>query len=113
MSLDLDEPPMSEAEKMAVRLEVRGQVHTDAEHHGKWGALYAEAAALIRRLQAENADLMEQLAIRSESEMAKDMQEIMKTNNALHNENARLKQLVDLTSAAVRAQLDRLSRVNE
>jgi predicted HTH transcriptional regulator len=54
-----------------------------------------EAAALIRRLQAENEDFLEQLAIRSESEMAKDMQEIMKANSALHNENARLKQLVD------------------
>jgi hypothetical protein len=54
-----------------------------------------EAAALIRRLQAENEDFLEQLAIRSESEMAKDMQEIMKANRALHNQNARLKQLVD------------------
>jgi hypothetical protein len=63
-----------------------------------------EAAALIRRLQAENENLLEQLAIRSESEMAKDMQEIMKANNALHDENARLKQLVDFADALRAAQ---------
>jgi hypothetical protein len=61
--------PMSEAEKMAARLEVRGQVHTDAEHHEKWGALYAEAAALIRKLAAENERLeMENVTLKMHAE---------------------------------------------
>lgn len=46
---------------------------------------------LVERIaRTLNEDLLEQLAIRSESGMAKDMQEIMKDNNALHDENARL-----------------------
>lgn len=57
-----------------------------------------------RIARALNEDLLEQLAIRSESGMAKDMQEIMKANNALHDENARLKQLVDLADALRAAQ---------
>jgi hypothetical protein len=60
--------------------------------------------AHIRKLEAMNEDLLEQLATRSESGMAKDMQEIMKANNALHDENARLKQLVDLAVAERAAQ---------
>jgi cell division septum initiation protein DivIVA len=94
---------MSEAEKMAERLEA-GAFDFNADGPCWPGDDMAEAAALIRRLQAENADLMEQLAIRSESGMAKDMQEIMKANNALHDENARLKQLVDLADALRAAQ---------
>jgi hypothetical protein len=77
-------------------------------HEGPANAAYIASAnpatilalvALIRRLQAENDDLMEQLVIRSESGMAKDMQEIMKDSNALRDENARLKQLVDFADA--------------
>jgi hypothetical protein len=51
-----------------------------------------------------NEDLLEQLVIWSEGAMAKDMQEIMKANNALNDENARLKQLVDLADALRAAQ---------
>lgn len=48
-------------------------------------AVNTHPAALdeIERLQAENADFAEQLALRSETSMAKDMQEIMAQNNAL------------------------------
>jgi len=54
-----------------------------------------EAADEITRLREENEQLMEQLAIRSESAMAKDMQEIMRINETLREENARLWDLLD------------------
>jgi cell division septum initiation protein DivIVA len=63
-----------------------------------------EAAALIRRLQAENEDFLEQIAVQTESVLFKELQEIMKANNALHDENARLKQLVDFADALRAAQ---------
>jgi len=52
------EPPMSEAEKMAGRLEERGK-----RTPRTWATsdLYYEAAALIRRLVAERAKLVEAL----------------------------------------------------
>lgn len=42
-----------------------------------------EAAAMIRAMHREKAYLIEQLALRSESAMHQDMQEIMRINNTL------------------------------
>jgi hypothetical protein len=60
--------------------------------------------AHIRELEADNKDFLEQIAVQTESVLFKELQEIMKANNALHNENARLKQLVDLADALRAAQ---------
>ena len=92
---------MTEAEKMAERLEERGK-----RTPRTWATsdLYYEAAALIRRLQADNKDFLEQITVQTESVLFKELQEIMKANNALHDENARLKQLVDFADALRAAQ---------
>jgi hypothetical protein len=95
---------MTEAEKMAVVVEQAQRALFYTSQEMSFLDQIGAAAALIRRLQAENDDLMEQLVIRSESGMAKDMQEIMKDSNALRDENARLKQLVDLADALRAAQ---------
>jgi cell division septum initiation protein DivIVA len=92
---------MSDAEKMAERLEERGK-----RTPRTWATsdLYYEAATLIRRLRAENEDFLEQITVQTESVLFKELQEIMKANNALHDENARLKQLFDLADALRAAQ---------
>ena len=60
--------------------------------------------AHIRQLEADNKDFLEQIAVQTESVLFKELQEIMKANNALHDENARLKQLVDFADALRAAQ---------
>lgn len=64
------------AEKMAERL--AGMV-AEQRYDLK---LAHEAAALIRAQAAEIVDLMEQLLLRSESGMAKDLQNVMAAHNA-------------------------------
>ncbi len=66
---------MNEAEKMAESLE-------------RWHGMH-EAAALIRRLAAENADLKAELAReqKDRSEQAKDMRGLMRANEALSEHN--------------------------
>lgn len=93
----------NEAEKMAVRLEVRGQVHTDAKHHEQWGALYAEAAAIIRRLAAENAALKAEL--KQEQEDHSEMLLIAHLDGLTKNREAHAKELV--------AQAERIKRLEE
>jgi hypothetical protein len=58
MTLDLDEPQMSEAEKMAERLEERADLG-DFGRKPDLRQLDRQAAALIRRLVAEKAKLVE------------------------------------------------------
>jgi hypothetical protein len=60
--------------------------------------------AHIRELEADNKDFLEQIAVQTESVLFKESQEIMKANNALHDENARLKQLVDFADTLRAAQ---------
>ena len=60
--------------------------------------------AHIRQLEADNKDFLEQITVQTESVLFKELQEIMKANNALHDENARLKQLVDFADALRAAQ---------
>ena len=80
---------MTDAEKMAERLEA-GAFDFNADGPCWPGDDMAEAAALIRRLQAKNEDFLEQIAVQTESVLFKELQEIMKTNNALRAENAKL-----------------------
>ena len=97
---------MSDAEKMAERLEKR-EFPPGSSMFGEYDFLVRlckEAATLIRRLQAENEDFLEQITAQTESVLFKELQEIMKANNALHDENARLKQLVDFADALRAAQ---------
>ena len=84
---------MSEAETPPVR------AATSYEEAVQFRNDWLKAEQEIRRLAAENECFMEQLEIRSESGMAKDMQEIMKANNALAAENV--------------AQAERIKRLEE
>jgi hypothetical protein len=95
---------MSEAEKMAVVVEQAQRALFYTSQEMSFLDQIGAAAALIRRLQAENEDFLEQIAVQTESVLFKELQEIMKANNALHDENARLKQLVDLADALRAAQ---------
>jgi hypothetical protein len=52
---------------------------------------HAAIAASHEALRAENTDLVEQLVIRSESNMAKTLNGIMRVNNSLHSENEALR----------------------
>jgi hypothetical protein len=102
--LDLDEPPMTEAEKMALVVEQAQRALFYTSQEMSFLDQIGAAAALIRRLQADNEDFLEQITVQTESVLFKELQEIMKANNALHDENARLKQLVDFADALGAAQ---------
>jgi hypothetical protein len=95
---------MTEAEKMAVVVEQAQRALFYTSQEMSFLDQIGAAAALIRRLQAENEDFLEQIAVQTESVLFKELQEIMKANNALHDENARLKQLVDFADALRAAQ---------
>jgi hypothetical protein len=95
---------MSEAEKMAVVVEQAQRALFYTSQEMSFLDQIGAAAALIRRLQAENEDFLEQITAQTESVLFNELQEIMKANNALHNESARLKQLVDLADALRAAQ---------
>lgn len=58
---------------------------------------HSELVKRIAELEADNESFLEQLALRSESVMHKDMQEIMRINNQL---NARIAELEALNNAA-------------
>jgi hypothetical protein len=95
---------MTEAEKMAVVVEQAQRALFYTSQEMSFLDQIGAAAALIRRLQAENEDFLEQITVQTESVLFKELQEIMKANNALHDENARLKQLVDFADALRAAQ---------
>jgi|GEM_PF-3357304 regulator of replication initiation timing len=106
--------------------DIRGWGYLTGQGHGALGLSEKEAIAVqraiadyiasanpatmlaltahIRELKAMNEDFLEQITAQTESVLFKELQEIMKANNALHNENTRLKQLVDLADALRAAQ---------
>jgi hypothetical protein len=85
---------MSEAEKMAERLEKR-EFPPGSSMFGEYDFLVRlckEAATLIRRLQAENEDFLEQITVQTESVLFKELQETIARNNALFAENVALRE---------------------
>jgi prefoldin subunit 5 len=105
---------MSEYSELVKRLHRTAKQYALEEIHEAVDALEAQAndldtqAKRIKELEAENAGILEQLALRSESNMHKDMQEIMRINNQLiariaelEAENAKLREaLKQLHNAA-------------
>jgi len=71
-----------------------------------------DAADAIEALLAERDDFAEQLALRSESGMAKDMQEIMRINNKLVAERDALKAENDQHKSVYQKYVEAIDRMN-